>query len=88
LKEAVADYDRFVVTAPLGAGDVVPISIEEMADAHKRVTDAEAELWRLREELIGWVRPPSLPAATFVTDWFSEEDEVFDKMGEIDPTRL
>ena len=83
LQAAVADYDRYVATEPLGMKDVVPIPIEELACSHRRVTEAEAELWRLREELLGWSRPMSLPGAASVADWFSEEDKIYDEMGEV-----
>lgn len=87
LRAAVADYDKFVVTEPLDVKDVEPIPMAELARAQQRVTDAEGELWRLREELMGWARPTTLPGPALVADWFSKEDEVYDKMGEVPPTR-
>lgn len=85
LRAAVVDYDKYLATEPLGMTDVVPIPLDELAKAQHRITEAEAELWRLREELLGWVRPTSLPSASSVTDWFSKEDEIYDKMGEVSP---
>jgi hypothetical protein len=49
-----------------------------MAAAYAGVDAAEAGLWRLREELLGWPRPASVPRASLVADWFSEEDRIYD----------
>lgn len=48
----------------------------------REVDAAEAELWRLREELLGWERPGSALPARDVLDWFSEEDEIYDSEDE------
>lgn len=49
-----------------------------LAEASAEVGAAEAELWKLREELLGWVRPSWTPRASAVADWFSDEDRVYD----------
>jgi len=49
-----------------------------MAQAYAEVDTAEAALWQLREELLGWPRPAWAPRASLVADWFSDEDRVYD----------
>lgn len=51
----------------------------EVADAQAAVEAVERELWRLREELLGWSRPSWAPSATLVADWFSDEDAIYDE---------
>lgn len=78
LRQAVAEYDGFV-GRPLQAGvDVPAFSSKEMRAAQAEVQEAEAELWRLREKLLGWRRPSWAPSATSVADWFSDEDSDYD----------
>ena len=50
----------------------------EMAEAQAAIESAGAELWRLREDLLGWHRPAWAARATLVSDWFSDEDSVYD----------
>jgi hypothetical protein len=64
---------------PLEPGREVPVhDAREMAKAQAEVDEADAELWRVREELLGWTRPPWARAAALVPDWFSDEDRVYD----------
>ena len=78
LRKTVAEYEQFV-GGPLGPGDQVPVhDAREMSEAQAAIESAEAELWRLREELLGWHRPAWAPRATLVSDWFSDEDSVYD----------
>jgi len=57
LEQAVADYQRFL-GGSLRPGEPVPVhDAREIAQAQAAVEEAEAKLWRLREELLGWVRP-------------------------------
>jgi hypothetical protein len=80
LRTAVADYEPFVGHA-LKPGESVPVhNLEEIARAQGEVEAAERELWRLREELLGWVRPSWAPNATLVADWFSDDDAVYDEI--------
>lgn len=51
---------------------------DEMRAAQGRVEVAEGKLWKLREQLLGWVRPPWAPPATLVSDWILEEDPGYD----------
>lgn len=51
----------------------------EMAKVYGEVKKAEAELWSLREELLGWTRPPWAQSAEEVEDWFSPEDAIYDE---------
>ena len=37
-------------------------------------------LWQLREQLLGWARPPWAPRASLVGDWYSDEDADYDQM--------
>ena len=78
LRQTVGNYDKFVGGAlPVGL-DVPAFSAEEMEAAQVDVQEAEAELWRLREMLLGWRRPTWAQSATSVSDWFSEEDSDYD----------
>jgi hypothetical protein len=84
LEQAVADYQRFLGGA-LQPGDPVPVhDAREIAQAQAAVEVAEAELWHLREKLLGWIRPGWAPPAALVADWFSPEDAAYD---ESDPKR-
>ena len=78
LSAAVAAYDNEFVGEPLNDAPVVVHAATAMAAAQERVDNAEAELWRLREELLGWRRPPSAQRAATVADWFSPEDAIYD----------
>lgn len=80
LREAVEAYDRFLGGPLERYGDVPAHDAGAMARAQAEVERAEAELWRLREEFLGWARPARAPAATLVADWFSEEDRVYDNV--------
>ena len=78
LRDAVRNYDKFL-GVELKPGVEVPVhSLEEMGAAQAEVQEAEAELWRVREELLGWRRPSWAPSATSVSDWFSDEDADYD----------
>ena len=83
LREAVAAYEPFL-GRELKPGEPVPVhSAAEMARAQAAVEQAEQELWRLREQLLGWPRPPWAPDAALVADWFSDEDRAYD---DLDPS--
>ena len=85
LRAAVADYASFV-GQELKPGESVPVhNLEDVARAQAEVEAAERELWRLREELLGWVRPSWAPNATLVADWFSNDDAVYD---DLDPSAV
>ncbi|MDA8295608.1 MAG: hypothetical protein M0004_03285 [Actinomycetota bacterium] len=47
---------------------------------HAEVEAAEDELWRLRQELLGLVRPLWAPGAGLVAYWFSDEDAAYDEL--------
>lgn len=78
LREAVRNYDKFLGVELKSGVDVPVLSAREMGAAQAEVQEAEAELWRLREELLGWRRPGWAQSATSVSDWFSEEDSDYD----------
>lgn len=79
LRDAVAAYEPFI-GRELVPGEQVPVhDATQMARAQAEVEKAEQELWRLREELLGWTRPAWAPEATLVADWFSEEDRSYDE---------
>lgn len=81
LRDAVVAYEPFL-GRELQPDEPVPVhDIEQLARAQAEIEGAEHELWRLREDLMGWPRPAWAPAASLVADWFSEEDTVYD-----DPT--
>ena len=78
LRQAVADYDKFVGGALPAGRDTPTLKAEEMEASQAEVQEAEAELWTLREMLLGWRRPSWAQSATAVSDWFSEEDSDYD----------
>lgn len=75
LRDAVKVADRYR-GVELRPG--VEVGKEDLETAYRDIDEAEAELWRLREELLDWKRPGSALPARDVLDWFSEEDEVYD----------
>lgn|GEM_PF-1818746 len=82
LRDAVAGYERFL-GGPLEPGQALPVhDAREVEAAQERVAAAEDRLWQLREELLGWARPPWAPSAALVSDWFSDEDSVYDDLPE------
>lgn len=88
LAGAVKAYEQFL-GGELQPGQPVPVhnptemrSLMEMRSAQEAVEAAERHLWHLREELLGWVRPPWAPSAALTADWFSDEDAVYDDLPE------
>lgn len=82
LAAAVKAYERFL-GGELQPGQPVPVhDANEMRAAQEAVEAAEDHLWQLREELLGWVRPPWAPSAALTSDWFSDEDAVYDDLPE------
>jgi hypothetical protein len=79
LREAVARYEPFL-GRELRPGEPLPVHRSEaVARVQGEIERAEQELWRLREALLGWARPPWAPDAALVADWFSEEDRSYDE---------
>lgn len=82
LRDAVAAYER-VLDGAIEPGRPAPVhDAREVETAQERVAATEDRLWQLREELLGWARPPWAPRAAFVSDWFSDEDSVYDDLPE------
>lgn len=78
LRKAIDAYGKYL-GGPLEPGrDVAVHDAQEMAAAQAEIQAAEDDLWRLREELLGWARPGSAARAERVADWFSDEDRVYD----------
>lgn len=78
LRAAVEAYEAFL-GPELQPGVHVPVvKADEMGAAQERVDAAERRLWELREQLLGWTRPPWAPPATLVSDWILEEDPGYD----------
>ena len=86
LLAAVVAYEPFIGRELQPTGPVPVHDLTAIAKAQAEVEAAEQELWRLREGLLGWVRPSWAPSATLVTDWFSSDDEVYDEV-EARPSR-
>ncbi|MGI8407612.1 MAG: hypothetical protein ACR2L3_03795 [Actinomycetota bacterium] len=78
LQDAVHSYDKFLGVELKPGVDVPMHRMEDMAAAQREIDEAEAELWRVREELLDWRRPGWAQSATSVADWFSEEDADYD----------
>jgi hypothetical protein len=82
LRSAVEGYEEFL-GKELKPGEHVPVaSATAMREAQERVEAAEARLWEVRERYLGWSRPSWAPSATLVSDWFSDEDSVYDELGD------
>jgi hypothetical protein len=80
LRLAVGAYEKYL-GGPIEPGQEFPVfNAEELADAQRRVEEAEQELWRLRQQYLGWARPAWAPSATFEADWFSPEDAIYDEV--------
>jgi hypothetical protein len=79
LSAAVADYERRFVTPVVEQGVIESSSDADMAAAQAEVEGAEDALWQLREQLLGWTRPPWAPGATQTSEWFSDEDTIYDR---------
>jgi inorganic triphosphatase YgiF len=78
LQKAVEAYQPFT-GRELKRGEPVHVhNLKDMATAQAAVEAAEQELWRLREELLGWARPSWAPNAGLVADWFSDDDAAYD----------
>jgi hypothetical protein len=85
LRLAVEAYEM-CLGGPLVPGQEFPVlNATEVAEAQCLVEEAEQELWRLREENLGWSRPAWAPSAAFEADWFSSEDAIYD---EVDATPI
>ena len=82
LRDAIAAYEPFA-GEPLEPRHPIPVqNADEMRNAQEAVEAAEDRLWQLREELLGWTRPSWAPSAALTSDWFSEEDSVYDDVPE------
>lgn len=80
LRQSVTAYQEYM-DREVDQGEPIPVDhAEQVAEAQTAVEEAERELWRLREQLLGWERPPWAPGATLVADWFSKDDAVYDDM--------
>jgi hypothetical protein len=80
LRAAVAAYEPFI-GQELRREEPVPIAnATELREAQERVDAAEGRLWELREKLLGWARPAWVPRASLVSDWFSDDDAVYDQV--------
>jgi hypothetical protein len=60
--------------------DPATVDSVSTADAQVEIQAAEGDLWKLREELLGWARPASATRAELVADWFSDEDRAYDDL--------
>jgi len=79
LRDAVRAFDeRFGNGVTPGDED---LNARDRLAAERGVAAVEAGYWKVRYEVLGETRPP-IPPALLMSDWFSEEDEVFDR-----PTR-
>lgn len=79
LRDAVDGYAPYLGGALPPGESVQAHHAHDVAQAQAAIEAAEDELWRLREELLGWTRPASAPRATQVAEWFSDEDRIYDE---------
>ncbi|MCA1840048.1 MAG: hypothetical protein ABR507_10345 [Actinomycetota bacterium] len=75
LREAALAAERFRSQELKPGEDLEPKKIEEMAKVYAAIDSAERELWRLREKLLSWSRPPSAISARESIDWILEDFE-------------
>ena len=80
LREAVAAYEPFIGREVSPDDELRVHDAALMAAAQRELESAEDELWRLREGLLGWARPPWTPSASLMADWFSDEDAIYDNV--------
>lgn len=78
LRRAAEAYEPFLGRRLPVTGDVPLHRQEAILKAQRELQAAEAELWRLREELLGWTRPTDAPSATQATEWILEEGDSAD----------
>lgn len=83
LRAAVAAYEPFLGTELRENEPVPTLPLQALRDAQQRVEAAEERLWTVRRELLGWSRPPWTPQASLVSDWFSDEDLVYDELTDL-----
>jgi hypothetical protein len=80
LRDAVAAYESYLAALVPGQA-LAAHSAGDLAAAQVDVDEAERELWRLREEFLGWIRPSWAPSASLEADWFSADDAIYDEVG-------
>ena len=74
LRDAVTAYEPFI-GVPLDGVTEVPVHrADEMQRAQREVESAEADLWQVRERLLGWPRPAGALSATQTAEWFFDDD--------------
>jgi hypothetical protein len=78
LRDAVATYERCGGQILVPGRQIHALDAAALGEAQQAIRVAEDRLWQLREELLGWTRPPWAPSAALVTDWFSDEDTIYD----------
>lgn len=81
VRETTAAYQKYLGQELKPGEDPPAFDVADVAAAQRDAEEAEARLWQLREELLGWSRPSWAPSAAFVADWFSEEDAAYDEVG-------
>lgn len=82
LRAAVEAYEAFLGRELRPDEPVPAMDGTAMREAQERIEAAEASVWELRERLLGWSRPSWAPSATLVSDWFSDEDSVYDELAD------
>ncbi len=79
LRTAVGAYEKLRSIDPLVRNRAASAAdVERMRAAQEAIEAAEDRLWHVREELLGWARPSWAPSASLTSDWFSDEDSVYD----------
>lgn len=80
LRDSVAAYEHLRSGALPPGEDIESHGRDETAQAQAAIESAEEELWRAREDLLGWKRPTSALKAVRTSEWFSDEDAVYDDL--------
>jgi hypothetical protein len=78
----VAAYEAFLANELKPDAPSPVVSGTAMREAQEGIEAAESRLWDLRERLLGWPRPSWAPSASLVSDWFSDEDSVYDELAD------
>jgi hypothetical protein len=82
-EDDLTESERRELTAALDQLHAAVASREAADDpvsAQEAIDRSEEHLRELRDRLLGWSRPPWVPRASLVADWFSNDDAIYDQI--------